>query len=688
LVEFNNVITPNPTKRGIHMLNLEGQILKNRYRIDALVGRGGMAEVYQAWDTWRNYHVAIKLMREDLAEDAEFVQRFKREATALAQLAHDNIVRFYSFEREDLLAFIVMDYIEGTTLRSEIARAGGPLDLQRSLAIMESVCGALHYAHMEGVIHRDIKPGNIMIRPDGRVLVADFGIAKAADAATATTVMPGTPAYMSPEQCRSEVLDARTDVYSLGVVLYEMLAGQRPFVGDSEVPDTGSTREKIRWEQMNADPPSLQALNPVVSSELEATVFKAMAKEPDDRWPSALAFWHGIQQAAGIEAVATPVVAETPPSPVATPAVAEPTPPPPAEPPPAPITPPPAKPRTTVAVTVAAVAAIAVVLLVLCAGLGWLLWSRGDSDTTGSDAGPDVVAMDTDTPVPTPTDTSVSPTATPKPTRKPISTPEPAVNTGRIAFASKRNGNFEIYVMQADGSGMTNLTQNEAFDVVPAWSPDGSQIVFSSDRDDNFEIYVMQADGSGMTNLTQNEAFDADPAWSPDGSQIAFSSDRDDDFEIYVMQTDGSGLTRLTHQGGGEPDWSPNGSQITFVNGRDDDYEIYVMQTDGSGVTRLTDQGGGKPDWSPNGSQIAFNSERDGNMEIYVMQADGSDQTRLTDNETVDWGATWSPDGSQIAFVSYRDGNAEIYVMMADGSDLTRLTHNEADDWFPTWSPW
>ena len=321
------------------MAKLEGQVLKGRYRIEELIGRGGMAEVYKAWDQQRQYYVAIKIMREDLAEDVEFLKRFRREASALAALNHAHIVRFYSFEREGRLAFIVMDYVPGTTLRGRILDAGGePLPLEEVAAAMQPVCAALHYAHGENVLHRDIKPGNIMIRGDssdgtyGQVLVADFGIAKAADAATATTVMPGTPAYMSPEQCRSEVLDERADVYALGIVSYEMLAGRRPFRGETKEAGTGSTREKIRREQMHAKPPPLRSFNPAISPGLEAVVLKALAKERDERWPTPLAFWQAFEEAlaaAGVRMAPAPIVADP-----ITPPVVPATPVPPAPPPP------------------------------------------------------------------------------------------------------------------------------------------------------------------------------------------------------------------------------------------------------------------------------------------------------------------------------------------------------------------
>mgnify|MGYP001829105274 CR=1 FL=1 len=184
------------------MPDLIGRTLKNQYRIEAYLGRGGMAEVYRAFDLRRSYPVAIKVMHADLAEDRTFVQRFRREAENLAALAHENIVRFYEFQREGHLAFLVMEYVEGITLRQHIRYTGGPLPLSEAGSIVSQTCVALHYAHEEGIIHRDVKPANVMVKPNGRVLVADFGIARATDTATITTYMPGTPDYMSPELCR------------------------------------------------------------------------------------------------------------------------------------------------------------------------------------------------------------------------------------------------------------------------------------------------------------------------------------------------------------------------------------------------------------------------------------------------------------------------------------------------------
>ena len=262
----------------------------------------------------------------------------------------------------------------------------------------------------------------------------------------------------------------------------------------------------------------------------------------------------------------------------------------------------------------------------------------------------------------------------------------------RIAFSSDRDGNFEIYVMDADGFNQIRLTNNTATDCCLDWSPDGSKIAFESNRDGgNWEVYVMDADGSNQTNLTTNSTFDGWPVWSPDGSKIAFFSSRDGNSDIYVMNADGSNPIRLTTNSATDrfPDWSPDDSRIAFTSTRDGNEEIYVMNANGSNQTRLTTNSAEdwRPDWSPDSSRIAFRSSRDGNREIYVMNANGSNQTRLTTNSANDSHPDWSPDGSKIVFDSVRDGNREIYVMNGDGANQTRITNNSAIDRLPAWSP-
>jgi Tol biopolymer transport system component len=263
------------------------------------------------------------------------------------------------------------------------------------------------------------------------------------------------------------------------------------------------------------------------------------------------------------------------------------------------------------------------------------------------------------------------------------------VIVGQIAFTSNRDGNDEIYIMNADGTGVTRLTDNPASDGEVSWSPDGSKIAFTSVRDGNIDIYVMNADGTHETRLTNHTAVDQLPCWSPDGSKITFTSTRDGNYEIYVMNADGTNVTRLTNDPATDyrTSWSPDGSKIAFESDRTENYEIHVMNSDGTGVTRLTDNpaSDGEVSWSPDGSKIAFVSTRDGNYEIYVMNADGTNVSRLTNNTAIDWSPSWSPDSSKIVFMSERDGNQEIYIINADGSMQTRITSNEVNDKIPSW---
>ena len=267
------------------MQNLIGKILNKRYRVEEGIGQGGMAQVYKVWDQERTVHLALKLLREDLARDRIFLRRFQREARTLAELQHPNIVRFYGLEQEDLLAFMLMDYVDGTDLRTEIFRLNGtPMKPERILEILRPVCSALNYAHRRGLAHCDIKPANIMLNKLGQVFVADFGIARMTDTATTTMLGMGTPAYMSPEQIKGEDPTPQTDIYALGVILYEMLSGgERPFTGE-QATVSGTTSEKVRWEQLNLKPPSLKRFVPNLSDGTEEVVLRCLEKEPEKRY--------------------------------------------------------------------------------------------------------------------------------------------------------------------------------------------------------------------------------------------------------------------------------------------------------------------------------------------------------------------------------------------------------------------
>ncbi len=274
--------------------------------------------------------------------------------------------------------------------------------------------------------------------------------------------------------------------------------------------------------------------------------------------------------------------------------------------------------------------------------------------------------------------------------------------SGRIAFASDRDGNFEIYVMNADGTATTRLTENSENDSEPAWSPDGGRIAFTSHREGNWDVYVINADGSDQRRLTRNVAFDGTPVWSPDGESIAFTSGRDGKQEVYLMDADGRnqrGLTKNPEEHDSYPVWSRDGRLIAYHSTPDEGVprEIYVVTALGHDQRRLTDNNARDwlPAWSPAGDAIAFWSTRDGSWELYLMSDRGLDRRKLT-NDPIQYSRelggysisrpTWSPDGQLIAFTSNTDGDYDIYVMRADGTGVRRLTTAAANDWEPDWS--
>ena len=280
------------------------RLLAGRYELGELIGRGGMADVHVGMDTRLGRRVAVKLLKPSLANDPAFRTRFRREAQDAAKMAHPTIVRIFdageesireSNGAETLVPFIVMEYVDGRLLKDVVA--DGPLEPAEATRIISQVLTALEYSHRAGVVHRDIKPGNIMITSSGQVKVMDFGIARAISESSATiaesSAIVGTAQYFSPEQARGESVDARTDLYSTGIVLFELLTGRAPFRGDNPV--------AVAYQHVNSDPVAPSTLNPRVSPALDAVVLRALAKDRFSRYQSAGEFRADVEAAAAGE---------------------------------------------------------------------------------------------------------------------------------------------------------------------------------------------------------------------------------------------------------------------------------------------------------------------------------------------------------------------------------------------------
>jgi serine/threonine protein kinase len=265
------------------MNNLVGSIVCNRYRVDAELGAGGMGAVYRAWDSQRTVFLAMKVLLSNLQGYSQLIPRLHDEAETLAKLQHPHIVRSYGLERDGDLAFILMDFVDGSTLKETISRKNATFSLKEILTVFRPICSALNYAHNQGIIHCDVKPANILVDHTGRIFLTDFGLSRLIVQINRQDHYGGTPAYMSPEQVKHGSLTPQTDIYALGVILFEMLSGQRPFLG-TQPSFSGDSPEKIRWEQVNVSVPNISYINPAVPDGLGKIVTRCLEKNPSQRY--------------------------------------------------------------------------------------------------------------------------------------------------------------------------------------------------------------------------------------------------------------------------------------------------------------------------------------------------------------------------------------------------------------------
>jgi len=285
------------------MSSLIGKKLLDTYRVDEFIASTRTSVVYKAWHLQGNAPLAIKVLRMDLTEDPSAIKLFQREARALEKLSHPNIVPFYGLHQSSIGLFLVEKYIDGATLKDLIRKRDNKIfSINDTLIFLKAICTALNYAHNYGVVHCDIKPGNIMIDRSGKIYLADFGVARHAESTTTTIGAAGTPAYMAPEQIRGNMVTVETDIYSLGIMVYEMLTGKRPFTGGgTESQSSGTTAaERVRSAHIASKPPDPRSINPQISEPVSIIILRCLEKNPENRYSSSMEFLDAICDAAGI----------------------------------------------------------------------------------------------------------------------------------------------------------------------------------------------------------------------------------------------------------------------------------------------------------------------------------------------------------------------------------------------------
>lgn len=697
-----------------------------RYQIEAVIGRGGMATVYRATDPHFGRAVAIKAIRPELVRDTDFDERFLREARAIARLHHPNILSAYDFGKQEGIAFLVMPYIAGGTLQDHLRQRQrarlGPPSLAEAVAMLRPMARALDYAHRQGIIHRDVKPNNILLAGEDYPLLADFGIAKVFEhvqgsgpAITVTGAIVGTPEYMSPEQAQGQTLDSRADLYSLSVILYELLTGRPPFRAETPL----ETPIAIVIRQITTPPPAPRELNPAINPALEGVLLRALAKQRTERYPSGEALFAALDHLL----VASPAGNATLPTTSGQPthhsdarsdlgvtpepnqerdsgATMEALGPSPSVVP----TPPGSRSSWRHPTTMRQIGCGALLVLFLLAGTLSVAALRGRdarvTPTTGTvmnlPAGTAIPASGPLLPL------SATPMITP---RRETATVDAPVSTGTPVMPA----------LPTVGATPTLAAAMPASPSVPIATRDGRQerILFSTLRTgfpDN-QIFGMAPDGSKQAQFIPSRGHSFAPRISPNGKYVVFSSVAQGDHtehgapnaaggegnhDIFRSNSDGSDIVKLTYELSWDNawSWSPDSKWVTFSSNRDGNYELYKMTITGEEVTRLTNHAAadGWPSWTPDGKRIVFASDRDGGTlsQIYAMDADGTNVRRLTSSKTYDTYPFVSPDGTKIAYTvrSVADGESEIYVMDINGANVKRLTntvaaHNEEASWSP-----
>ena len=697
------------------------------YKILEKIGSGGMGDVYLAEDTKLSRKVALKVLPPELAESEKRRARFKREAKALAALDHPNIVQVFSVEEAAGVHFITMQLVHGKTLTELLPKNGFPLNKFFEIAI--PLADAVAAAHQEGITHRDLKPDNMMMGEDGRIRVLDFGLAKPAGglamgsedptaAKTAEGMIVGTVAYMSSEQAEGKTVDHRSDIFSIGIILYEMATGQRPF--------TGETAAGVLSSIIKETPPSVTEVNPALPNLLWRIIRRSLAKDPERRYQSAKEIRNELEELKG--ELASGELEEG--------AVV--------------------RMRSPLVKWFAAATVTMALALALAGALAYLL---RESPSTG---------LRFTNPVQITFAAGVEDFPTWSPEGE------------RLAFESDESGNYDIWVAQLGGGGAVNRTVARVEgDEKPRWSPDGSQIAFFSGKDVfvmpalggaprkvytpdrlnriygvdwsadgaqlavafsgtegiHIDIFSLQSEearsmtlprcrdmswspeGSyfacvnaqnrraGRTSLylfpsiggepiavTNGSSSDWSPSWSPDGRWLFFVSDRGGSMDLWQQRigdegpvgapealTVGVGMRRAT--------FSPDGTKLAYSRGRlvGNVWRVPILRerpaswADAEQIT-LDQAHTGLGDVSPDGRRLLVNSDRSGNRDLWVLPAEGGAMTLLTTNARL---GTWSPDGREILFDSRRGGTFGIWVMPAEGGPARHLTSGSRGEWSP-----
>jgi serine/threonine protein kinase len=611
----------------------------SHYRIQDLIAHGGMGEVYKAVDLSLGRTVAIKIPNPQIASDASAKNRFLREAHAASRLTHPNICTIYEVGEEGGLPFIVMAYIAGTTLRDLIAR--GTLAIATVIQLAAQIADALSDAHRHGIVHRDLKPSNIMVNSRGQAIILDFGLAKLVStpegnfndiptlqpSLTQDEMIVGTVAYMSPEQIRARPLDGRSDIFSFGILLFEMLAGHRPFEGGSQI--------ELMHAILHQEPPSLREYRQGIGAALAVIIRRALEKETATRYQTAGELRADLQAAAGnggveISQAMTAEVALTP--------------------------------RLALAdghsgsswrqhlqePRVWLMGGMATLLLLTMVKMIWTPAISSEPLTSASmkvmppheswksEIGDLIVVM-----------------------------PRFSPDARSIAYSATRNGTTDIWIKKLDGSDAEPIavTKDQWVDTTPIFSDDGSRIVYLSDRNEQWEVWEVSAQGGPPSKIGGIDGRSPELiAWSQDGQQIYYEN-AGNLYSLGVTDHTINPVTKFPQSQNFSFRLSSDERHIVFVREEADRFDIWVQEINGANLRRMTNDLNeeSNPIWHPDGNRIIYNSLDEKGAQVRLAYLDRRSPVQLTSGELEGRIADISRDGSQILIES-SDDESDLWI--------------------------